>query len=169
MNKMAGLNGKRRGQAFETMMLVISVIVAVAILGVLLGFLGNIGFNVANAKTVIPDLIKKVSNEGFGTESKDNVDFAKDDTIYIENLISGSSVPASKLHVCIGDEIKDALEFKTASKPEDAYINVKSGVKAAIAVCKGKGIDVRIAIRDTKANAMSVCAPSDATKTSASC
>ncbi len=66
---------KRRGQAFETMMLVISVIVAVAILGILLGFIGGIGTFGANAKEVIPELIKKVSQRGTGFEMREKVEF----------------------------------------------------------------------------------------------
>jgi hypothetical protein len=72
----------KRGQAFDTMMLVISVIVAVAILGMLLGFLGGIGGFGAKAKDVIPDLVKKVQQKGFGLEPKDKVEFTKGDSIY---------------------------------------------------------------------------------------
>ncbi len=148
------------------MMLVISVIVAVAILGVLLGFLGNIGFNVANAKTVLPDLIQTVSNKGFGTEAKDNVDFTKGDVIYVENMITGTSIPARNLKVCIGTALSGsggALAFTSASDPRDASINVNAGVKAAIAVCKGRGIDMKVYISDTKDDAVSNCVPSRVT------
>ncbi len=165
MNKMTGLNGKRRGQAFETMMLVISVIVAVAILGVLLGFLGNIGFNVANAKTVIPDLIKKVSSEGFGVEAKENVDFSQDDVIYVENMIKGSSIPAANLQICVGSNLKSGdtpLKPPTGTITGDSAIEVKSAVRAAIAACKGKGLNVRISIYDTQEKAVADCTPTRA-------
>ncbi len=150
------------------MMLVISVIVAVAILGVLLGFLGNIGFNVANAKTVIPDLIKKVSNQGFGVEAKENVDFAKDDVIYVENMISGSSIPAGNLQICIGGNLKQSDSPLKLSKSSgtgltgDDNIQINSGVKAAIAACKGAGLNMRISIYDTRESAVKDCTPSRA-------
>ncbi|MDP3742703.1 MAG: hypothetical protein Q8R15_05290 [Candidatus Micrarchaeota archaeon] len=53
---------QRRGQAFETMMLVISVIVALAILGVLLGILNSLpGIGGADAQQAFKEELKKIS------------------------------------------------------------------------------------------------------------
>jgi len=57
----------RRGQAFETMMLVISVIVALAILNVLMGIINSVQINVQNtAEDMIHDGLKKIVSDGYG-------------------------------------------------------------------------------------------------------
>ncbi len=66
---------QRRGQAFETMMLVISVIVAVAILGVLLGFLGGISFGATGARDTMKSLVSKIYQRGGGSEIAKRADF----------------------------------------------------------------------------------------------
>ena len=93
----------KRGQAFDTMMLVISVIVAIAILGLLLGFLGGIGGFGAKAKDVIPHLGKKVQAKGFGLELKENVEFNKGDSIYQRDAIGQAPIS------------KDDVEFRCVS------------------------------------------------------
>jgi len=56
----------RRGQAFETMMLVISVIVALAILGVLTGILGQISFGTDTPDKLMHDKLKDIVPAGYG-------------------------------------------------------------------------------------------------------
>ncbi len=153
----------RRGQAFDTMMLVISVIVAVAILGVLLSLIPTVP-EFGNAKQVLPDLLTKVSNVGFGVEGREKVEFTKDDKIYVQNIITNTAIPPEKLHVCIDSSLKPSpLDFiKSASDARYHYLEVKSSLKAAIAVCKGGGLDVRIYISDTKNTAVANCDPAAA-------
>ncbi len=120
----------------------------------------------SSANWILPDLLKKISNEGFGVEVKENVDFRGDDIIYLENILSGTSVPASRVHVCIdgplGSNGSGPLEFKEATNPEESYLDVKSSVKAAVAVCKGRFVDVKIQIAETKQRAQELCTPDTA-------
>lgn len=56
-----------RGQAFETMMLVISVIVALAILNVLMGIIQGVNVNVQNSvDQQMHDALKQVAKDGYG-------------------------------------------------------------------------------------------------------
>ncbi len=57
----------RKGQAFETMMLVISVIVALAILNVLMGIISGVQLNVQNSvDQQMHDAVKKIADDGYG-------------------------------------------------------------------------------------------------------
>ena len=130
---------KKRGQAFETMMLVISVIVAVAILGILLGFLGGIGTFGANAQTVMPDLVKKVSNTGYGLEVKDNVEFTAGNRFYPRTAIGEAPVDegqitfecANSAAICTGDNAPITVQTD--------QVIVNSKISGSIAVCTGDG------------------------------
>ncbi len=117
------------------MMLVISVIVAVAILGMLLGFLGNIGGFGAKAKDVIPDLVKKIQQKGFGLENKDSVEFNKDDRIYQQDAIGTSSVDEKNiLFVCASDSIcSDGTD--TPLTVTDTKIVCNRKISVTVAVC----------------------------------
>jgi len=132
---------RKRGQAFETMMLVISVIVAVAILGILLGFIGGIGTFGANAKTVIPDLMKKVANKGYGIEVKDNVEFTAGDIILLREAIGEAPISeanvafkcTSNAGTCGNDGSGKPLEVKESTG--EGKITVTKKISASIAVC----------------------------------
>lgn len=67
-----------RGQAFETMMLVISVIVALAILGVLLNILGvfNQGGIGGDPLPTIRDNLRDLQSKGFGSSIPKKVTFS---------------------------------------------------------------------------------------------
>lgn len=134
----------RRGQAFETMMLVISVIVAVAILGILLGFIGGIGTFGANAKTVMPDLMKKVSQRGSGLEIKDKVEFSAGDRIYQKDAVGEAAISPNKVtfvcqdtDLCEGDGPLDITEQRIA---------VNSKINAVIAVCSNDGVEYKVVV-----------------------
>ena len=152
---MAGF-GKRRGQAFETMMLVISVIVAVAILGVLLSFLGGIGQFGTNAQTVMPDLAKKVDSKGYGIEVKEGVQFEKDSTI-LRNDVKGSS-----------SIIRDNIEFVCAQadfcgsstapiEVKSTQVSVREKTTGGVAVCSSDGNKFFVCIAKTSADANKEC------------
>jgi len=126
---------QRRGQAFDTMMLVISVIVAVAILGMLLGFLGGIGGFGAKAKDVIPDLVKKVQQKGFGLEPKDNVEFNPGDSIYRDD--AKGTAPISKdsvKFVCFDDNVCSG-GTDTPLTVDEQSITCNQRIAVAVAVC----------------------------------
>jgi hypothetical protein len=120
------------------MMLVISVIVAVAILGILLGFLGNIGGFGAGAKTVIPDLVKKVANKGYGIESKDNVEFSAGDIIVQKEAIGEAPIDESKLKFVCASGAAVCESGGTAPltiENDGKRITVNKKISASIAVC----------------------------------
>ena len=133
---------KFRGQAFETMMLVISVIVAIAILGALLGILAGIpGIGTGEAKTAIRDLLKTIEQSGVGIETKEKVDFNVGVTL-VDQLVQGTSIQTDliKLHcapdstIC-GDDTKPVVISSTQD------LDVKKKVKGTIVV--GKASDKR--------------------------
>ncbi|MGC9114288.1 MAG: hypothetical protein ACP5IG_04385 [Candidatus Micrarchaeia archaeon] len=70
---------KRRGQAFETMMLVISVIVAIAILGVLTGILGGIGGIGGDWRDAVKDSLKQVGT--YGVSAAKTITIKKGDSL----------------------------------------------------------------------------------------
>lgn len=143
------MNRKKRGQAFETMMLVISVIVAVAILGILLGFLGNIGGFGAGAKTVIPDLVKKVANKGYGIESKDNVEFSAGDIIVQKEAIGEAPISELKLHFVCGTVASALCSSSGTTVPltiSDTKVTVNKKISASIAVCTGDGSEYYVEV-----------------------
>ncbi|MFH1107241.1 MAG: hypothetical protein V1787_05075 [Candidatus Micrarchaeota archaeon] len=78
----------RRGQAFETMMLVISVIVALAILGVLLNILGVVGGGSigSDPKSVMEDNIRALQSKGFGMSPPKKVTFSEETYIFKKDL-----------------------------------------------------------------------------------
>lgn len=131
----------RRGQAFETMMLVISVIVAIAILTILLGFLGGISFGATDAKSVISDLLKAVDRKGVGLDQKAPATFDK--TIFAAEVTAGTAI----LKEDVKFYCEDDATFCGGSG--GAPINIGSGgassikvtrkANGAIVVCKGEG------------------------------
>lgn len=137
-----------RGQAFETMMLVISVIVAIAILTILLGFLGGISFGATDAKSVISDLLKAVERKGVGIEQKGTALFDRGAIITSTEVVAGTAIQ------------KDNVKFECAEpafcgggtgapiniNPEGKKVTVKSKVNGAIVVCKGDGVDYFVCI-----------------------
>ena len=122
------------------MMLVISVIVAVAILGILLSFLGNINTFGADAKTVVPDLVKKVANKGYGIENKDNVEFAVGYILKGEAIGEAPIADASVSFVCDMDSA--TCGGTSGTKPLEVTadkITVNKKISGSIAVCGNEG------------------------------
>lgn len=147
---------RSRGQAFETMMLVISVIVAVAILGVLLGFLGNLGNLGAGAKSVMPDLAKKVESRGVGIEVKDNVQFEKDDTILRSDVKGASSIILSQIEfVCAQSEFCSASDAPVQVKSDRVHVTQRTS--GGVALCSGDGSKFYVCVAKTTADADKEC------------
>jgi hypothetical protein len=130
---------KRKGQAFETMMLVISVIVAIAILGILLSFLGNVSIIGAEASQVVPGMVKDVYNKGYGIEIEDEVDFQEGDVLTPDDL-TGQLFPKDQLKVeCVDDATCGDSDAMIEVDDDNIYVN-KNG-KASVAVCPDESGD----------------------------
>ena len=128
---------QRRGQAFETMMLVISVIVAVAILGVLLGFLGGISFGATGARDTMKSLVSKIYQRGGGAEISKRADFDAGLIIKQEDIIGETPIVASNIQFnCVDNEICGGSSGTPIALVGNTKITVKSKISAAIAVCK---------------------------------
>lgn len=98
-----------RGQAFETMMLVISVIVALAILGVLLSILGviNPGQFGSDPRSTLKENLRTLQSRGYGIIQPKKVTFNQEgDTITRQELVSDLSILASTIEFsCAEPEI----------------------------------------------------------------
>ena len=128
---------QRRGQAFETMMLVISVIVAVAILGVLLGFLGGISFGATGARDTMKSLVSKIYQRGGGSEISKRADFDAGLIIKQEDIIGETPIVAANIAFdCIDNDICSGSGGAAMKLEGNKKITVSNKVSAAIAVCK---------------------------------
>ncbi len=126
---------QRRGQSFETMMLVVSVIVAVAILGILLGFLKIIPDMGVNAKEVMPSLVSKINAQGYGLEIQEKVMFNDGDRIYRQTVVG--QAPIAEDHVQF---VCDDVLCGDASKPltvTSTSIVTNKKIIATVAICLG--------------------------------
>ena len=139
----------KRGQAFDTMMLVISVIIAVAILGLLLTFLNQVNVFGKKASEVIPNLVKSVSQKGYGIQVEDGVEFQPSETFLIKDAIGASSVSKTQIifdcyksgtfdGFCNPNSPDSPLQFIISGSNPPSQIIAKSGAKVAVAVCYGE-------------------------------
>ncbi|MCX6767543.1 MAG: hypothetical protein NTY90_02315 [Candidatus Micrarchaeota archaeon] len=131
---------QRRGQAFETMMLVISVIVAVAILGVLLGFLGGISFGATGAKDTIKSLVSKVYQRGIGIESAPKAEFAPGNDVFVAEVIGETPIQAADVSFYCPPglgEICGSADKPLSTGSGGTSFKVHTKISAAISVCKG--------------------------------
>ena len=77
----------RRGQAFETMMLVISVIVALAILNVLMGIINGVQLDVANSPdTLMHGQLKQIVSDGYGFTTPQKVTLKRGTRLDIRSI-----------------------------------------------------------------------------------
>ncbi len=77
----------RRGQAFETMMLVISVIVALAILAVLMNIIGGIGgIGQGDPDKLMNDKLKNVVTQGYGCTPPTKAVIKRGTTIFAKQI-----------------------------------------------------------------------------------
>jgi len=136
-----------KGQAFETMMLVISVIVALAILGVLLNILGGISFGVGSAESVMQDGLKNVQSRGFGITVAKKATFEKDSLILKQSVIKDVPIPDDVFAFKCDDTIicstnkLDVTESRIDAKARlDAYIVVCGDeTRSPLKYCVGLG------------------------------
>ncbi len=127
---------QRRGQAFETMMLVISVIVALAILGVLLNILGGVGglFNPSNPVDSIKKELTRIGGSYSPGEAPVEVKLEKDRTIDTTQVTQDNpNILDTDLTFAIDPSIKDSVDASGTSS-----ITPTKDVQAIIVVCGGK-------------------------------
>ncbi len=132
-----------RGQAFDTMMLVISVIVAIAILGVLMNILGGVGSltGVQDPATVMKNGLKNIVSSGYGTSTPQKLDFPKDAYIDAQSVIGDAPILAAEIafecqdtNLCSGSS--GALDIKEGGRSSDlASITVNQKTQAWIVIC----------------------------------
>ncbi len=125
--------GKRKGQAFETMMLVISVIVALAILGVLLNILGGVGglFNPSNPVDSIQKELLRIGGTYSPGASPVEVKLTKDQTIDSRLVTQGNpNILEDELVFAVHDSLQDSVESTGENR-----IKVTRDVQAVIVVC----------------------------------
>ena len=116
---------KKRGQAFETMMLVISVIVALAILGVLMGILGGLNFGSSSSAT---EVMKKSLGEIGGKYSSGTVaakaNFAKGKNYEVQEVIQDNSVVlAEEVNFAYTPKVENLVE---EAQPESFSVKSKA-------------------------------------------
>ncbi len=93
-----------RGQAFETMMLVISVIVALAILGVLTGIIGGLQIGIASSPDqAIHDQLKTIATSGYGYSVPTKAVIKKGTRLDIKSVIKNDqpALSAAKVVFCV--------------------------------------------------------------------
>ncbi len=128
------------------MMLVISVIVAVAILGILLGFLKIVPDVGVNAKEVMPDLMKKVNQRGYGMEINKKVMFEQGNRFYRLDAIGESPISEDAVKfVCDGAVCSAQTSPLTIT---ETSIVVNDKITATVAVCLGKDQNYKIVVGD---------------------
>lgn len=125
---------QRKGQAFETMMLVISVIVALAILGVLLNILGGVGglFNPSNPVDSIKKELIRVGGQYSPGEAPVEVKLVKDQTIDTRQVTQdNANVLAEEVTFVIDETLEGEVE-PTGATPR---FTIKKDVQAVVVVC----------------------------------
>ncbi|VVB67741.1 Uncharacterised protein [Candidatus Norongarragalina meridionalis] len=129
---------KKRGQAFETMMLVISVIVAVAILGVLLGFISRIGPGIGgDALTTMQTQLKSVQSRGFGSSNVEKATF-KEGSIRVGELVVDLPVSANDVKFSAVDGGICGSSDTDPLKCEEKKITINKQIVGYITTCKGE-------------------------------
>lgn len=137
---------KRRGQAFETMMLVISVIVALAILGVLMGILGNVGGNIsADPSQVMKDKLNEIGGKYSAGTTPVTASFPKK-TYEVKELVAESSAV-----------LEQDLKFVFTPKLTDSQVAELDAEGKSFTVNKAfKGVIVACSNPDTNSYVISI-------------
>ncbi|VVB71245.1 Uncharacterised protein [uncultured archaeon] len=123
------------------MMLVISVIVALAILGVLLGFIGGVNIFGQNAPQAASSLIQKITTNPGITEIIE-ADFAAATVLEPQTVTSGTTLSPSNLRIICAGGDADKTFCDTSGTPQvlitGGAAQNKSGqkLKVSLAACK---------------------------------
>ena len=127
-----------KGQAFETMMLVISVIVALAILGVLLNILGGINFTgVGDPSAVMKDGLKQIQSSGYGITTAKKATFDRGSLIRKKSVIQDIPISLTELSfACEGTAICGTGKVEITNPGQDTEsFESNSRLEAFIVVC----------------------------------
>ena len=136
-NKRTRLQGSQkgylRGQAFETMMLVISVIVALAILGFLLGILGNLSTGLGgDAKQIMREEMGKVAGHYEpGTQPREAI-LKPGTTIDARSVVEGTTVLQQWVKFGVSSDLTpDIIDLSS----DGTMIVAKRDVKVTVVLC----------------------------------
>ncbi|HIH20745.1 TPA: hypothetical protein HA244_05755 [Candidatus Micrarchaeota archaeon] len=124
----------KKGQAFETMMLVISVIVAIAILGVLLNIITKVQPPGNDAKSEIAKDFKDIYSKGFGVAQSKKLTFKKGTIVLRGEVKSDTPVDTSyiKFGCAPGDNVVCSEQRLSVT---DTQIEAVNEVEAYADVC----------------------------------
>ncbi len=127
--------GAFRGQAFETMMLVISVIVALAILTVLLNILGGVGglFNPTNPVKSIQTELSRIGGQYSPGEAPVEVKLGKNRIDTNQVTQGNANILSQNLKFAVHDSLSDTVQLGT----DGSYIQASKDVQAFIVACGG--------------------------------
>ena len=127
--------GHSRGQAFETMMLVISVIVALAILGVLLNILGGVGglFNPTNPVKSIQTELSRIGGQYSPGEQPVEVKLGTNRIDTTQVTQDNPNILAQDLTFVVHDSLTDIVEVGGSGQ----YIIARQEVQAFVVACGG--------------------------------
>ncbi|MBI5224299.1 hypothetical protein HY989_00340 [Candidatus Micrarchaeota archaeon] len=124
-----------RGQAFETMMLVISVIVALAILGVLLQILGIVKiFNPSDPAATMSQDLKKVQTKGYGIEVPRKLTLSKS-IIDVKGVITDIPILEDDVKFVCDDDAICGSDKAISLEKDDKRVVIKNNVEVFVAVC----------------------------------
>ncbi len=118
------------------MMLVISVIVAIAILGVLLNILGGVSFSANDPKEIMKTELKSVVSSGFGVSQPKEADFKSGAQVLRKAVIGDSPIIESELEFACGSDSKQLCSGSDAPLDvQEDNIVVNKNTRGWIVVC----------------------------------
>ena len=124
---------QRKGQAFETMMLVISVIVALAILGILFGIIKNIPlFGSGDTQVVIKEELTKIAGT-YNSDTPPREATLKSGTITTRDVTDGTTILPTWVKFSISDTLKNTNAVQLSL--EDRTMRTTRDIKITIVVC----------------------------------
>lgn len=122
----------KRGQAFESMNLVVSVIVALAILGVIMYIISQLKPDLNEPKSIINQELKKVSGTGYGSSSPRAVEFAAGTKLFRQEIVNDMPIkPDDIAFICKDQEICNGEPLKL----ENNIITANAKYKINMVVC----------------------------------
>ena len=134
----------QKGQSFDVFQLLIAAVVAIAIMGILFGVLGQVittpGGDIGSD---IRTMIKKGANDGYASPQNNlKVTIAAGTTITPANVVKDTDITADQLCISTGDFGTDAL-FDAKETGAITYTG-SSSRKIGISVLCGRGPDRRL-------------------------
>ncbi|MBI5177420.1 hypothetical protein HY995_05035 [Candidatus Micrarchaeota archaeon] len=149
-----------RGQAFETMMLVVSVIVALAILAVLMGILTNINPNIQNQPDkVMHDQLKDIVSKGYGYSQPQKVVVNKGTIVDSKQVVGTdlNSVNALEVQFLLDAGITSTDLPRLTTKLGPAASNIEVYIVVCGDAAKGDQGKYRIGLARSATKASTVC------------